>query len=240
MPPPPATSTSPGNAPSPVGSWSSTNDLWGNMGADRAEGGFDKKSPRGPVAKGGRAMFGTQRGLAAAAPPERRGPPPAGFISRAANPASETSSPPATDLEPADSSEGAQSGSTPGEESTMLSPRGGPASLPGQPKGDKRTHIVNEIVSTEKNYIASIELLIKVFHPALKILINDPSTALKVDDVRRLFSNIDMIIPLNKELLKDLEARVATWGPYQLIGDVFLTHAPYLKARPTPSPIQGH
>ena len=71
----------------------------------------------------------------------------------------------------------------------------------------------------------------KVFQPALKILLNDPGTALKVDDVRRMCSNIDMIIPLNKELLKDLEARVATWSPGQLIGDVFLTHVPYLKVR---------
>lgn len=218
-------STSPGSGPSPVGSWGSSSDLWGGMGAEQQRDGLDKKSPRGPVPKQ-RAMFGTQRGLAAAVvPPERRGPPPVGFISRA-NPPPEMTPPPAADGDTtADTGDAPQNDGAPAEENPMLSPRGGSSG----PKGDKRTHIVNEIVSTEKNYIQSIELLVKVFQPALKILINDPNTALKVEDVRRMFANIDMIIPLNKELLKDLEARVATWGPNQLIGDVFLIHAPYLK-----------
>lgn len=172
-------------------------------------------------------MFGTQRGLAGAL--DRRGPPPAGFISKtsatnlaSSPPAAEPATPPApSEPEPSDTPDVVSS--APSEEN-LLSPRAAKG-----PPGDKRTHIVNEIISTERSYVQSIELMVKVFQPALKILINDPTTALKVDDVRRMFSNIDMIIPLNRELLKDLEARLAAWGPLQLIGDVFLTHAPYLK-----------
>lgn len=224
-------STSPVSATPPLASTFSAPDVWGGLGNDRSDttaNGFQQqRSPRGATPKQPRAMFGTQRGLQGAV--DRRGPPPAGFISKstpaiaeavaASNGPSHSSAPPGT-AEP-DSSDANGEGYATEEAEPKAA----------VPKGDKRTHIVKEIISTEKSYVSSIELLVKVFQPALKILINDPQTALKVDDVRRMFSNIDMIIPLNKELLKDLEARIATWGPDQLIGDVFLTHAPYLKVR---------
>lgn len=207
-------STSPVTASPSLASSFSAPDVWGGMGnsTDAPNGFSQQRSPRGPTPKQPRAMFGTQRGLQGAI--DRRGPAPAGFISKP----DLASSPPTGSVDADSSSEASQEGASAEE---------GPKST--APKGDKRTHIVREIISTEKSYVSAIELLVKVFQPALRILINDPQTALKVDDVRRMFSNIDMIIPLNKELLKDLEARQAAWGPDQLIGDVFLTHAPYLK-----------
>jgi hypothetical protein len=42
------------------------------------------------------------------------------------------------------------------------------------------------------------------------------------NDVTRIFSNVDLIVNVNQELLVSLEDRIASWSDQQLIGDVFL------------------
>jgi hypothetical protein len=42
------------------------------------------------------------------------------------------------------------------------------------------------------------------------------------DDFKKLFSTVEQILPLNKALLADLEARMQNWGPNSLIADIFL------------------
>lgn len=44
-----------------------------------------------------------------------------------------------------------------------------------------------------------------------------------------IFSTIESVLGVNKELLESLEERLAHWGPNSLIGDVMVKLAPYMK-----------
>lgn len=42
------------------------------------------------------------------------------------------------------------------------------------------------------------------------------------DQIRLIFSEVEVILAYNKRLLEDLEPRVKEWGPNQRLGDIFL------------------
>jgi ABC-type transporter Mla subunit MlaD len=48
-------------------------------------------------------------------------------------------------------------------------------------------------------------------------------------DIKTLFSNLEVVIPLNVELLKELTTIVGNWSEQQKIGATFLRMAPFLK-----------
>ena len=49
------------------------------------------------------------------------------------------------------------------------------------------------------------------------------------EEIRRIFANIEGLIPVNQHLMRAINARVKQWSDVQLIGDVFLKMAPYFK-----------
>jgi len=49
-----------------------------------------------------------------------------------------------------------------------------------------------------------------------------------VEEIKAMFSNIHLILPLNQELLKDISARIDNWSPTQKLGDIFLRMVLYL------------
>eukprot|EP01087_Luapelamoeba_hula_P022102 TRINITY_DN7853_c0_g1_i1.p1 TRINITY_DN7853_c0_g1~~TRINITY_DN7853_c0_g1_i1.p1 ORF type:complete len:1027 (-),score=176.48 TRINITY_DN7853_c0_g1_i1:35-3115(-) len=92
----------------------------------------------------------------------------------------------------------------------------------------KRANIILEILHTEETYIANVEQMIRNYKSPLKILAaTDPE--INAEDMKNLFSNIHLILPLNQELLKNINDRINNWSPSQMIGDVFLRMAPFLK-----------
>jgi len=50
------------------------------------------------------------------------------------------------------------------------------------------------------------------------------------EEVEALFSNVELILNLNKELLKRIQKKMETWTDTTVIGDVFLTISPFLKS----------
>ncbi len=44
-----------------------------------------------------------------------------------------------------------------------------------------------------------------------------------------MFSNVEQLLPINRELLRQIEERVRSWNDTQRIGDVFKQMAPFLK-----------
>jgi hypothetical protein len=115
--------------------------------------------------------------------------------------------------------------------STSIAPR---IVLPPSPKTitpeqeTKRGYIVKETYTTEVTYIECMETaLMKYYKPLLEKSKNDPS--INVDHLRNIFSSLENIMPLNKKLLQQIEERVKSWSNTQLIGDVFLLFAPFLK-----------
>jgi len=96
-----------------------------------------------------------------------------------------------------------------------------------------RSHIAREIHATEKQYLQSLKVLVKVFKGRLdgehakQSLISSPSCSKA--DIATIFAHVDSIISVNSELLSRLDERMANWSNNQLLGDIFEEITPYLK-----------
>eukprot|EP01129_Flabellula_baltica_P006718 TRINITY_DN2546_c0_g1_i2.p1 TRINITY_DN2546_c0_g1~~TRINITY_DN2546_c0_g1_i2.p1 ORF type:complete len:484 (+),score=134.22 TRINITY_DN2546_c0_g1_i2:709-2160(+) len=86
-----------------------------------------------------------------------------------------------------------------------------------------------EIMSTEKSYVDSLErCLVNYVHP-LEQISKKKKGIVNQDQVRTLFSDIEMIKRVNEDLYQELSHRWEDWSPYQKIGDVFLEKITFLK-----------
>ncbi|TPX67581.1 hypothetical protein SpCBS45565_g03710 [Spizellomyces sp. 'palustris'] len=90
-----------------------------------------------------------------------------------------------------------------------------PSPLPGGSRGEaKRDHVVREIISTEKGFLKDMEVLMEVY-----ALPASHAQVLSQQDLKHLFSNLDVIITTSRALLELLEA--AAGAPDQWIGEAF-------------------
>ncbi|GAM17857.1 hypothetical protein SAMD00019534_010320 [Acytostelium subglobosum LB1] len=90
-----------------------------------------------------------------------------------------------------------------------------------------RWNIVQEIASTERTYLRTLEQLSNLFiEPLRKNGIVSP------DDVKFIFGGIDAIIAINRQLLSDIEYIIdkSRWTPYSILGKSFTTMGVFLKA----------
>jgi len=120
---------------------------------------------------------------------------------------------------------------------------------------DKRTKIVRELLSTERTYVSQLEAMIEVYMKPLMQLAETPpdvaqarsnerlsvkglnlnsligSKGVKItpEDIKTMFSNVEQLLPINRELLNQLESRVKNWSDKQKIGDIFNKMAPFFK-----------
>jgi hypothetical protein len=104
----------------------------------------------------------------------------------------------------------------------------------------KQTHhrfrVLSEIMDTEASYMASLELCKKVsrFDTSNQDLISllqfflDPLRAalntkpiLSVDEIRVIFSSMEMILGFTVQVKSHLEARMKQWPAVQKLGDIF-------------------
>ncbi|KAJ5076869.1 faciogenital dysplasia protein [Anaeramoeba ignava] len=88
-----------------------------------------------------------------------------------------------------------------------------------------RRKVVQEIYESEKVYVASIHTLIETFLQPLRKL----PKLITVDQIKMLFSQIEVIYSYNNLLLTQVEERWKNWDSNQKIGDVFLQIAAFLK-----------
>lgn len=97
-------------------------------------------------------------------------------------------------------------------------------------KRKKVVHIAQEIMSSEKVFVDVLKLLHIDFRDAVAKATRQNGKAI-VDE--RILSQILYYLPqlyeLNKDLLKELEERVAHWGDHQRLSDIFVKKGPYLK-----------
>jgi hypothetical protein len=93
-----------------------------------------------------------------------------------------------------------------------------------------RNKIANEILETERVYVKNLELMVTLYYLPLKEVANSTSPFISLKEVNAIFSNIELILNVNKQLLASLEDRIALhWSKFQKIGDIFLRLAPFLK-----------
>uniref|UniRef100_A0A8C2GKC1 FYVE, RhoGEF and PH domain containing 4a n=1 Tax=Cyprinus carpio TaxID=7962 RepID=A0A8C2GKC1_CYPCA len=88
--------------------------------------------------------------------------------------------------------------------------------------------IANELLQTEKAYVARLNLLDKVFYS--KLLEEARKETFPMDVVKNIFSNISSINTFHSQfLLPDLEKRMGEWTSTPRIGDILQKLTPFLK-----------
>nr|XP_040030159.1 FYVE, RhoGEF and PH domain-containing protein 4-like isoform X2 [Gasterosteus aculeatus aculeatus] len=95
-------------------------------------------------------------------------------------------------------------------------------------KKQKLYNIANELLQTERAYVARLHLLDQVFCSRLKEEAGRGS--FPPDVIRNIFSNISSIYSFHSQfLLPDLESCIGQWGESPCLGGVLLQHAPFLR-----------
>eukprot|EP00128_Syssomonas_multiformis_P005090 Colp12_sorted_trinity150504_noHs@14707 len=96
----------------------------------------------------------------------------------------------------------------------------------------KRYAIVQEILSTEKTYVESLDTIVEVFQkPLLAQAEEKKKPWLSRERIRAIFSICEMILNVHREaLLPKIEALVKTWDNNSVIGNVFIQNASLLKS----------
>lgn len=93
---------------------------------------------------------------------------------------------------------------------------------------EQRKRVVQEIMTTEKTYVANIELCLKCYQKPLLEQCEDFGES--VDKVDRLFGNLAIIAKLNAKVLTDVTGVVSQWSDVtSMISPTFLRFAPFLK-----------
>jgi hypothetical protein len=93
----------------------------------------------------------------------------------------------------------------------------------------KRDTAAFEILHSERYYVQCLELIIQHLLTPLKKLEEDDRPIIEKRIIGQIFSNIETLVAVNKELLIRLEERMQNWADTQRLADIFNTMSPYLK-----------
>ncbi|XP_055045839.2 FYVE, RhoGEF and PH domain-containing protein 6 isoform X2 [Misgurnus anguillicaudatus] len=97
-------------------------------------------------------------------------------------------------------------------------------------KRNKVVHIAMEIMSSEKVFVDVLKLLHIDFRDAVAKATRASGKPLVEEKVlNQILYYLPQLYELNKDLLKELEERVAHWSEHQRLADIFVQKGPYLK-----------
>jgi len=95
----------------------------------------------------------------------------------------------------------------------------------------KRRRVAQELLETEEAYVQNLDLLKSSFYEPLFENSKNPGRVITTDDVRTIFGSLNIILPVNKLLLAELQKRLQVAEPdFLIIGDAFETLAYCLKS----------
>jgi FYVE/RhoGEF/PH domain-containing protein 5/6 len=89
--------------------------------------------------------------------------------------------------------------------------------------------IANEIVQTEKQYLANLVVLDEVFHKPLRNPLIASQRLIDANECRVIFGTLEQLMALHNVLYDELERLRITWWPNQRFGPTFLQFADSLK-----------
>jgi len=87
-----------------------------------------------------------------------------------------------------------------------------------------RDRVFQEIVITESTYVEQLQSVIEIYVQPLR-----QENILKPDEITAIFSVLELIVDVNKELLTQLKDKLEQWSDEQTIGDIFTKLGPFLK-----------
>ncbi|XP_059842680.1 epithelial cell-transforming sequence 2 oncogene-like isoform X2 [Hypanus sabinus] len=87
---------------------------------------------------------------------------------------------------------------------------------------DKRTQLAKEALTSEREYVQTLEIVKNVYWAPLKAAVASNRAILTVTNIHCIFTYILSILDLNRNLLGELTDRLHEWSPSQCLGDVFI------------------
>ncbi|CAL8337774.1 unnamed protein product [Arctogadus glacialis] len=97
-------------------------------------------------------------------------------------------------------------------------------------KRKKVVHIAQEIMSSEKVFVDVLELLHIDFRDAVaKATRQNGKPVVEERVLSQILYYLPQLYQLNRDLLRELEDRVAHWADHQRLADIFVQKGPYLK-----------
>jgi len=95
----------------------------------------------------------------------------------------------------------------------------------------KRRNILHEIIESEKSYISGLDNLYRIFLLPLRetAILNPDGAFLSSDEVGKIFGQIDVIMNLNKDFLKQMLEIKENFNMHSVIGPLFDKYIPKLK-----------
>ncbi|XP_015207818.2 FYVE, RhoGEF and PH domain-containing protein 6 [Lepisosteus oculatus] len=100
----------------------------------------------------------------------------------------------------------------------------------GGVKQTKVVHIAKEIMSSEKVFVDVLKLLHIDFRDAVAKASRQTGKAVIEERIlNQILYYLPQLYELNRDLLRELEERVAHWNDHQRIADIFVKKGPYLK-----------
>ena len=100
----------------------------------------------------------------------------------------------------------------------------------------RRTEIVKELWATEKTYVTCLKALVDVYLKPLRS--NAETIGITRQDIKGIFSEIEVIMNYNTMLLGLIEARITAWSEEQTVGDIFLKIVDFLSIYPIRQQLQ--
>lgn len=83
----------------------------------------------------------------------------------------------------------------------------------------KRDIIVNELLQSERTYVRALDVLVNIYYKPLEKMVDKIITK---QQIKSIFSNIQVIHNYNSWFLTQLEARINEWSSTQKLGDLIL------------------
>ncbi|KAI8895110.1 hypothetical protein BC833DRAFT_602380 [Globomyces pollinis-pini] len=88
----------------------------------------------------------------------------------------------------------------------------------------KRQEVIFEIITTEADFVEDLETICELYIRPLQ-----KNKLIRPKDMAIIFSNIEQVLPVNQELLRELEKRQSVNPIVNMVGDVFIRVSDYLK-----------
>lgn len=91
-----------------------------------------------------------------------------------------------------------------------------------------RTNVARELLATERTYVEQLGIMVDLLYRPLATE-KRCRGVLSAEEVRTVFSDVEVIATVNRSLLATLEERVGHWTRTTKLGDVFLLMSDYLR-----------
>lgn len=93
----------------------------------------------------------------------------------------------------------------------------------------KRTHVAQELLTTEGTYMQNLGIILKKFQAPLVNSLATPKPLINEADIKVIFSSVEIIYNVNMVLIEKLNSKMRRWTSKQTLGDVFIYMADWLK-----------